>query len=179
MKLSEKKKNEWTNYEWARQAPSLIKHLLIRPTTNLQKLLCPWGLSRQENWNGLPCPPTDLPNPGIKTRSPELRADSVSSEPPGKPKNTGMGSLPLLQGIFPTRNSNGVSCIASGFFTSWVTRDAHRETTPRQSPSNEKFYSSNNPTSLDWKEMEEEPRVIIEELKDTSTNHNAKPLFTF
>ena len=33
------------------------------PTT----LFCPWGLSRQEQWSGLPCPPPgDLPNPGIK-----------------------------------------------------------------------------------------------------------------
>ena len=40
----------------------------------------------------------DLPNPGIEPRSLSLRADSLPSEPPGKPKNTGMGSLPLLQG---------------------------------------------------------------------------------
>ena len=30
-------------------------------------------------------PPGDLPNPGIKPRSPTLQADSLSSEPPGKP----------------------------------------------------------------------------------------------
>ena len=42
--------------------------------------------SRQEYWNGLPClPPGDLPNPGIKPRSPKLQADSLLSEPPGKP----------------------------------------------------------------------------------------------
>ena len=34
------------------------------------RLLCPWGLSRQEYWSGLPCPPPgDLPtqesNPGL------------------------------------------------------------------------------------------------------------------
>ena len=61
------------------------------------------GFSRQKYWSGLPCPPPgDLPNPGIKPRSPSLRADSLPSEPPGKPKNTGVGSLPLLQGNFPT-----------------------------------------------------------------------------
>ena len=39
--------------------------------------------------------------------------------------NTGGGSLSLLQGIFPTQESNwGVSCIAGGFFTSWATREA-------------------------------------------------------
>ena len=47
---------------------------------------CPWGFFRQEYWSGLPCPPPgDLPNPGIEPRSPTLQADSVLSEPPGKP----------------------------------------------------------------------------------------------
>ena len=39
-------------------------------------------------------------------RSPALQADSLSAEPPGKPKNTGVGSLSLLQGIFLTQESN-------------------------------------------------------------------------
>ena len=50
------------------------------------KLLCPWGFSRQEYWNGLPCPPPeDLPNSGIKPKSPMWQVDSLPSEPPGKP----------------------------------------------------------------------------------------------
>ena len=89
----------------------------LRPH-GLYQLLCSWGFSRQEYWSGLPCPPPgDLPNPGIEPRSPALQADSLLSEPPVKPKNTGMGSLFLLQGIFPTQESNGVSCIPSGFLT--------------------------------------------------------------
>ena len=32
----------------------------------------------------------NLPNPGIKPRSPALQADFLPSEPPGKPKNTGV-----------------------------------------------------------------------------------------
>ena len=46
------------------------------------------------------------PDPGIKSRSPTLQADSLPSELPGKPKNTGTGSLSLLQGFFPTQESN-------------------------------------------------------------------------
>ena len=43
-------------------------------------------LSRQEYRNGLPfLSPGDLPHPGIKPRSPALQADSLLSEPPGKP----------------------------------------------------------------------------------------------
>ena len=47
-----------------------------------------------------------LPNVGIEPRSPALWADSLPAEPQGKPKNTGVGSLSLLQRIFPTQESN-------------------------------------------------------------------------
>ena len=44
------------------------------------------GFSRQEYWSGLPFPsPGDLPNPGIKARSPALQADSLPTELQGKP----------------------------------------------------------------------------------------------
>ena len=67
----------------------------------------PWGFSRQEYWSGLSCPPPgDLLNSGIEPRSPTLQADSLPTEPPGKPKNTGVGSLSLLQGIFLTQELN-------------------------------------------------------------------------
>ena len=46
------------------------------------------GFSRQEYWSGLPFPSSgDLPDPGIKSRSPTLQGDSLPSEPPGKPQN--------------------------------------------------------------------------------------------
>ena len=71
------------------------------------KLLCPWGFSRQEYWNGLPSPPPeDLTNPGIELRSPALQLDSLLTEPPGNPKIIEVHSLSLLQGIFPTEESN-------------------------------------------------------------------------
>ena len=44
--------------------------------------------SRQEYQSELPFPsPGDLPHPGIEPRSPALQADSLLSEPPGKPRN--------------------------------------------------------------------------------------------
>ena len=44
------------------------------------------GFPRHEHWNGLPfLPPGDLPDPGIEFRSPTLQADSLLSEPQGKP----------------------------------------------------------------------------------------------
>ena len=42
--------------------------------------------SRQEHWSGLPFPsPGVFPDPGIKPRCPVLQADSLLTEPPGKP----------------------------------------------------------------------------------------------
>ena len=48
----------------------------------------------------------DLPNPGTEPRSPTLQAGSLPAEPQEKLKNTGVGSLSLLQRIFPTQKSN-------------------------------------------------------------------------
>ena len=64
------------------------------------------GFSRQEYWSGLPfSSPGDLPDPGIKPGSLALQADASPSEPQGKPKNTGVGRLSLLQWIFLTQES--------------------------------------------------------------------------
>ena len=55
----------------------------------LVKLLCSFGFSRQEYWNGLLCPsPGDLPDSGIDPGSSALQIDSLLSEPPGKCKVT-------------------------------------------------------------------------------------------
>ena len=48
----------------------------------------------------------NLPDPGIKPKSPALPVDSLLAEPQGKPKNTTLGSLSLLQRIFLTQESN-------------------------------------------------------------------------
>ena len=56
-------------------------------------------------WIAFPSP-GDIPNPGTEARSPALQADSLPAEPQGKPKNIGVGSLSLLQGIFPTQELN-------------------------------------------------------------------------
>ena len=49
--------------------------------------------------------PGDFPNPGIEPRSPTLQVDSLPAEPQGKPKNTGVGSLSILQRIFTIQES--------------------------------------------------------------------------
>ena len=68
---------------------------------------CPRGFSKQEYCSELPCPPPgDLPNPRVKLRPPALQDASLPSEPPGKPKNTGVGSLSLSKWNFLTQESN-------------------------------------------------------------------------
>ena len=63
--------------------------------------------SRPVYWSGQPFPsPGDPPNPGIEPRSPALQADSLPAEPQRKPKNTGVGSLSLLQHIYMTQKLN-------------------------------------------------------------------------
>ena len=56
--------------------------------------------SHPRNWTG------DLPNPGIKPRSPLLHVDSLPAKPRGKPKNMGLGSLSLLLQISPIQELN-------------------------------------------------------------------------
>ena len=56
--------------------------------------------SRQEHWSGEPFSSLgDLPTPGIEPGSPTLQADSLLSEPPGKP-NGGHISLFSSRGMF-------------------------------------------------------------------------------
>ena len=61
--------------------------LFATPWTGACQALLSMAFFRQEYWSGLPFPsPKELPNPGIKPRSPALQADSLPSEPPGKLK---------------------------------------------------------------------------------------------
>ena len=70
-------------------------------------LYSPWNSPGQNTGVGRLFPsPGDLPNQGIKPRFPALQADSLPAEPQGKPKNTGVDSLSLLQWIFPTQELN-------------------------------------------------------------------------
>ena len=90
---------------------------VLRRFSHARLFLTPWtaarqappsiGFSRQEYCSGSPCPsPGDLPNPGTEPTSPALQVDSLPSEPPEKPKNTGVGGRSLHQGNFPAQESN-------------------------------------------------------------------------
>ena len=75
-----KRWQEYTESEFTQSCPTLCD-----PWTVAHQGPPSMGFSRQEYWSGLPFPsPGDLPNPGIKPRSPTLQADALTSEPPGK-----------------------------------------------------------------------------------------------
>ena len=58
----------------------------VTPWTVARQAPLSMGFSRQEYWSGLPFPsPGNLPDPGIKPRSPALQADSLPTESRRKP----------------------------------------------------------------------------------------------
>ena len=60
----------------------------MKVTQSCPTLCDPMEFSRPEYWSGWPIPsPGDLPNPGIELGSPALQADSLPTEPQGKPQN--------------------------------------------------------------------------------------------
>ena len=62
--------------------------LFTTPWTVAYQAPLSMGFPRQEHWSELPCrPPGDLPDPGIKPRSPAFQADSLPSETPVKPEH--------------------------------------------------------------------------------------------
>ena len=73
----------------------------------------PWAIqARILEWVAFPFSRgSSQPKPGIKPRSPALQVDSLPAEPQGKPKNTGVGSLSLLQLIFLTQKFSEVNSI--------------------------------------------------------------------
>ena len=70
--------------------PVYLRLRCAQSLSRVRLFATPWTAARQApltmgilEW--LPCPPSgDLPNPGIKPRSPTLQVDSLPSEPPGK-----------------------------------------------------------------------------------------------
>ena len=87
------------------------------------------GFPRQEYWRGLPLPPPGkLLDQGIKPRSPALQADSLPSEPPGKPNNGWLESCKLglvLQTKSSSQNKSMLSillyiCFLSVLSNGWM-----------------------------------------------------------
>ena len=102
--------------KWLKRTSCYLNNLKEFPNSHKWKALSrvwlfaiPWTIesiefSRPEYLSGQSFPsPGDHPNPGIKPRSPALQVVSLPAEPQGKPKNTEVGSLSLLQWNFLTQ----------------------------------------------------------------------------
>ena len=122
----------WPDWYWTgvhtRKCIQSLRHVWLFATSRAVAHQAPlsMGFCRQEYWNGLPyAPPGDLHNPGIEPRPPALHVDSLLSEPPGKPKNIGVGSLSHLQRIFLTQESNRCLLHCRRFLYHWATLETH------------------------------------------------------
>ena len=72
--------------------------LFATPWTVAYQAPLSMDFSRQKYWSGSPFPsPGDLPNPGVKPGSPTLQADTLPSEPPGKPGELEEGQFSLAR----------------------------------------------------------------------------------
>ena len=66
--------------------PKVMSEPFVTPLTIARQAPLSMGSPRQEYWSELPFPSLgDLPDPRIEPRSPALLADSLPSEPRGKP----------------------------------------------------------------------------------------------
>ena len=81
------------SHVWLFATPWTVAHQAPRSMGILQARILEWVAM-----------PSSRGNP--RPRSLALQAESLPSKSPGKPKNTGVGSLSLLQGTFPTKESN-------------------------------------------------------------------------
>ena len=90
---------EGTNVEWLYEDLQDLLESESEVAQSYPTLCTPWtvayqappsmGFSWQEYWSGLPFPsPGYLPDPGIEPGSPAFQADTLTSEPSGKPTSS-------------------------------------------------------------------------------------------
>ena len=97
--------------------------LFATPWTTAFKAPLSTEFPSQEYWSGLPFSSRgDLPHPGIEPRSPTLQADTLPSEPPGKPHVTKV-VLKSLQARLQQCMNQELPDIQTGFRKGRGTRD--------------------------------------------------------
>ena len=102
--------------KWTKPRMPMVINSVAHSVDQSHPTLCdPWivacqaplsrRLSRPAYWSELLCPPPgDLPSPRVEPRSPTLQADSLPSDPAGKPQSTRYVTLDQLA-PFPTLDS--------------------------------------------------------------------------
>ena len=115
---------EWNEMKFAQSCLTLCKPMDCSPPGSSV-----YGILQARILEGVAFPfSRESSQPRDRTQVSCIEANSLPAEPQGKPKNTRVGSLSLLQGIFPTRNRTGVFCIAGGFFTNCFCRASLQST---------------------------------------------------
>ena len=113
---------------WLIFTGTFVKVTQSCPTLQSHELLhvCdPMEFSKPEYWRGYPFPPPgDLPNPGIKPRSPLLQQILYELSHKGSPRILEWVAYPFFRESSWPRNQTGVSCIVRRFFTNWAIREA-------------------------------------------------------
>ena len=115
---------EATPEEWEHGSSDIVyvlSHLVVsdylRPH-GLQpaRLICPWGVSRQEYWSRLPCPPPEIfPTQGSNPGSQHCRWIFYQLSQQGSPRILEWVAYPFSRGTSWPRNQTRVSWIASGY----------------------------------------------------------------
>ena len=91
----------WLKWEWT--LCSCVQ-LFRTPWIIGYRLLCSWNSPGKNTGVGVPIA-RGSSQPRGQTKDLSISGGFFLSEPPGKPRNTGTGSLSLLQGICPTQKS--------------------------------------------------------------------------
>ena len=145
----------------------------MKSLSRVQLFATPWtvacqappsmGFSKQGSWSGMPFPsPGDLPNPGIELGSPALKADSLPTEPPGKPLTTVWGQKNTFHASRNKKKAEIVILISEkiDFQSKTVTRakEGHhiviKGSIQQEDITTVNIYSSNRGASKDlWEEL--------------------------
>ena len=103
---AEDSKKKWQEYAEGEVKSLSRVRLFATPWTVAYQASPSMGFSRQEYWSGLPFPsPGKLSDPGIEPRSPALEADTLTSEPPGKPGGQVEASFKTLNRIWGSQGN--------------------------------------------------------------------------
>ena len=109
-----------------KELPHLLKVKVTQSClTHCKPMVCTFhGIlqSRTLEWGDFPFS-SGSSQPREQAQVSRMAGGSLPGEPPGKAKNTGVGSLSLLQQICLTQHRTRVSSVAGEFFTSWAIRD--------------------------------------------------------
>ena len=102
----------------------MLSRSVVSDSLRLHQVPLCMGILQARILEWVACPsPRDLPNPGIESWSPALRADALPAEPLRGPWILEWVAYSFSRESFWPRSQTEVPCIVGEFFTSWATRE--------------------------------------------------------